>query len=409
MKVIHISTFDSGGAGIAAWRLHQAMLDAGMESNMLVRTKNSNYNNITQAIPNHNLYHPAPNPLLRKIDKVIRRRGYRLTSIERCEREMDRLDHLYDASYSLPISNYDLKTHPLVQEADIIHLHWIENFVDYPSFFSRIKKPIVWTIHDENIAYGGFHYSDEAIQLKESYAEIEERFIKTKKEALRDNLDIHMVALSTQMEQFYHAHAIQPNYPVNIIHNGIKPDDFQILDHDYCRKILGIPKDRIVLCFCASNINDKHKGLSILVRALEHLDNPAITLLCMGKGNIPKSNANIIGTGPISYPRLLSIAYSTSDLFVMPSLQESFAQAPIEAMTCGCPVVAFPCGIIPEIITEENGICCPDFSVETLIAGITAAVATKYDREAIRKMVIEKFDISKIAGQYINLYHSICR
>lgn len=409
MKVVHLSTIDTGGAGIAAMRIHHALINAGVESNMLVRTKHSDDNTVTQAEPNLDLYVPPRNPLLRKIDKVLRRRGHHLTQVEQYERAMGKLDNLYVASYTSPLSNYDLSTHPLVQEADIIHLHWIENFVDYQTFFERVNKPIVWTIHDENIAYGGFHYRDEAIELKEPFAEIENLFVKTKKEALGKEQNIHMVALSEQMKEFYHAHAIQPEYPASIIYNGITPEDFQILDHDYCRKILGISNDRIVLCFCASDMNDKHKGLSVLVRALEQLNDPTITLLCVGKGNLPKSKVDIIGTGPIPNPRLLSIAYSASDLFTMPSLQESFAQAPIEAMACGCSVVAFPCGIIPELITKENGICCQGFTMEALITGIKAALGTKYDREVISKDAIERFNISKIAGQYLDLYRSICK
>lgn len=409
MKVVHISTIDTGGAGIAARRIHHALLDMGMDSNMLVRTKYTDDATVTQAVANINLYNPPKNHLLRKMDKVLRRRGHRLTIVERYERKLEQLDMLYGAAYTMPISQYDLTKHPLVKDADIIHLHWIANFLDYPTFFPHINKPIVWTFHDENIAFGGFHYSDEAMRLKDPFAEIERQFVKIKKEALTSNLNIRMVALSRQMEQFYHAHAIQPNYPVGIIHNGIRPDDFQILDHDYCKKILGIPDDRIVLCFCASNLNDKYKGLSILVNALEQLNKPNISLLCVGKGDLPKSSVDIIGTGPMSNSRLLPVAYSASDLFVMPSYQEAFAQTPIEAMACGCPVVAFPCGIIEELITHNNGVRCSDFTVESLVNGIQKALATHYDREAIRKDVIERFNIGKIAEQYIELYNSICK
>ena len=407
MKVLHIATMDHGGAGIAARRIHEALLKQGVESRMLVRFKHSDDDTITAAQPNMGLYVTPSNPLQRKIEQVLRRRGKCLTEVERCERQMELLDRHYGAAFTMPISNYDLTQHPLVQQADIIHLHWVENFLDYPTFFSRIDKPIVWTFHDENIAYGGFHYSDEANRLKEPFAEIERLFVRIKQEALTSNLNIHMVVLSKQMEQFYHVHAIQPNYPVNVIHNGIRSEDFQILDQDYCRKIFGISNDRIVLCFCASDINDKYKGLATLVKSLEYLNNPAITLLCVGKGILPKSSVDIIGTGSISNSRLLSVAYSASDLFIMPSYQEAFGQTPVEAMACGCPVVASPCGIIPELITENNGICCQDFTIETLIASIKAALATKYERKTIRKDVIERFKISKIAGQYIDLYSKL--
>ena len=318
MKVVHISTIDTGGAGIAARRIHHALLDMGVDSSMLVRTKYTDDATVTQAVANLNLYNPPKNHLLRKMDKVLRRRGHRLTIVERYERKLEQLDMLYGAAYTMPISQYDLTKHPLVKDADIIHLHWIANFLDFPTFFPHINKPIIWTFHDENIAYGGFHYGDEANRLNEPFAEIETQFVKKKKDALSDNLNIHMVALSKQMERFYHEHSIQPNYPVSIIHNGIIPDDFQILDREYCRKVLGIHADKTVICFCATDINDKYKGLDVLVKTIEQMNCPNIMLLCVGKGNIPKSSVDIIGTGPIYNSRLLSIAYSASDLFAMP-------------------------------------------------------------------------------------------
>jgi glycosyltransferase involved in cell wall biosynthesis len=407
MKVVHITSSDTGGAGIAARNIHHALRALGVDSQMLVRWRRTHDDTIVHAQPNQYLYNPSSNGLLRKVEKVMRRRGKMLSEVEQYEREMERLDMLYGAAYTMPVSQYDITQHPLAKEADIIHLHWIENFLDYPSFFQKTNKPIVWTFHDENIAYGGFHYSDEANRFKESFAEIESQFIKIKKDALKAELNIHMVALSKQMEKFYHEHSLQPNYPDSVIHNGILPDDFQKLNRDFCRKTLGIPIDRIVLCFCASDIHENRKGLATLVNASEIINDPKIALLCVGKGVLPKSSIDIVGTGTISNPRLMSIAYSASDLFVMPSYQEAFAQTPIEAMACGCPVVAFPCSGTEELITPENGVRCPDFRVESLVAGIRTALETKYDRKAIREEVVERFSISRIAEQYIELYKSL--
>lgn len=406
MKVLHIATMDHGGAGIAARRIHEALLRLGVESRMLVRFKHSDDDTITAAQPNMGLYMPPANNIKRKIEQVLRRRGKCLTEVERCERQMELLDRHYGAAFTMPISNYDLTQHPLVQQADIIHLHWVENFIDYPTFFSRIDKPIVWTFHDENIAYGGFHYSDEAIRLQEPFASLEQYFVETKRRALATTgLKIQMVALSQMMKQFYQKHAINNTFPVEIIHNGFVPEDFPVLDRNFCRQTLGLSPDGKVLCFCASDINDGHKGLDTLVKTLELLQSHDITLLCVGKGRLPKCLFNIVGTGAIANPRLLAIAYSASDLFVIPSYQEAFAQTPLEAMACGCPVVAFPCSGTEELINDVNGIRCKEFTEESLSAGIMSALSAKYNRESIRQDTAEKFNINKIANQYINLYN----
>ncbi|MBP3763024.1 MAG: glycosyltransferase [Bacteroidales bacterium] len=406
MKVLHIATMDHGGAGIATRRIHEALLQLGVESHILCRFKRSSATDITAAQPDMNLYRPPANPLLRKWKQVQRRRGKCLTEVERYERQMGVLDRQYGAAFTMPISNFDLARHPLVQEADILHLQWVENFVDYPTFFARVKKPIVWTFHDENIAFGGFHYSDEAARLAAPFAGIEGTFSSIKRNALASARNIHMVALSGMMERFYHNQALARQFPVEVIHNGIRPDDFSILDRRFCREVLGLPQDCKVIAFCASEINDPRKGLGILIQSLAGIvgNSHKIALLCVGSGALPEADFPIVGTGPIANSRLISMAYSAADLFALPSYQEAFAQTPVEAMACGCPVVAFPCSGTEELITDRNGVRCPDFSADALTAGIAAALGRQYDREAIRQDAIARFDIAHIAGQYLDLY-----
>lgn len=406
MKVLLIATMDYGGAGMAASRIHHALLRLGVDSRMLVRFKRSNDETVTAAEPNMGLYQASSIHLVRKVEQVLRRRGRCLTQVEQYERQLNVLDRKYGAAYTLPVSNFDLSQHPLVQQADIIHLHWVENFIDYPTFFARVNKPIVWTFHDENVAFGGFHYSDEAERLKEPFSSMEQAFMEIKRKALADgNHNIHMVALSRMMEQFYRQSSLFPSYPVEIIHNGIEPEQFAILDQDFCRKALNLPDGRKVITFCATDINDFHKGLRLLLQSLAEVNNTyKISLLCIGGGALPKADFPVFGTGSIFNSRLLSIAYSASDLFVMPSLQEAFAQTPLEAMACGCPVVAFPCSGTEELINDGNGVRCRNFTTEALSEGVKQALSCNFDRQSIRNDVVNRFNIDIIAKQYLELY-----
>lgn len=406
MKVLHIATMDHGGAGIATSRIHHALLRLGVDSHILVRFKHSNDETVTAAQPNMGLYHPSTIPLVRKVEQALRRRGRCLTQVEQYERQLNVLDRIYGAAYTLPISNFDLSQHPLVQQADIIHFHWVENFVDYPTFFARINKPVVWTFHDENVAFGGFHYSDEAVRLKKPFDSMEQPFMEIKRNVLANgDHNIHMVALSRMMEQFYRQRSLFPSYPIEVIHNGFEPDQFSILDRHFCREALNIPEDTSIITFCATDINDSRKGLDILIQSLAAVnDSHKISLLCIGCGALPKVDFPVFGTGPIANPRLLSIAYSASDLFVLPSSQEAFAQTPLEAMACGCPVVAFPCSGTEELINTNNGVRCTDFTIEALSEGISQALNYTYDRQAIRNDAVARFNIDHIAKQYLDLY-----
>lgn len=60
------------------------------------------------------------------------------------------------------------------------------------------------------------------------------------------------------------------------------------------------------------------------------------------------NNASIIWTGPVSDSQLRTL-YENATLFAFPSLYEGFGIPPLEAMTCGCPVVASSASSIPEV------------------------------------------------------------
>ena len=407
MRVLHISTYDFGGAGLAAWRIHSAMRSANVESMMLVKEKRSNDESVVSSIPNLNQYQPPKGKVLRKIKKVLRKRGRCLTPLEILEQQKNKIQAETGAFYTLPISNYDLSDHPLVQWADIIHLHWIANFVDYSTFFKKTNKPIVWTFHDENIGYGGFHYQKMAERFSGQFGLIEEHLVDIKRKSLLGARNIHVVALSKMMLEFYQQKAINNTFPVSIIHNGFSSSDFAPRNKNAAREVLGISSDATVFVFCAAFLNEERKGLIKLVHTLEGLSIPNCTLLCIGSGVIPVSDINIIAIGQVANQRLMSMLYSAGDFFVMPSEQEAFAQTPIEAMACGLPVIAFPVSGTEELINEFNGVRCCGFDIASLTEGIKEAMSRVYDKTQIRDDVVKRFDIATIVSQYIKLYEEL--
>lgn len=143
MKIVHISMADFNGAGLCAYRICKAQRAMGMDSRMVVLKKKHKDDFIeTYGGFTYFLY-----SILRKIKKLLRIPDDFNTCRE--------LGKLHNGVYTLPVSHIDLTRVKIIREADIIHLHWVGNFLDYRTFFETFKKkPVVATLHDENLLYG---------------------------------------------------------------------------------------------------------------------------------------------------------------------------------------------------------------------------------------------------------------
>jgi glycosyltransferase involved in cell wall biosynthesis len=83
---------------------------------------------------------------------------------------------------------------------------------------------------------------------------------------------------------------------------------------------------------------------------------------------------------------------------------EPFGLAMIEALACGTPVVARPCGSVPEIVTHGTTGWLGT-SVKELAAGVRAIDAI--DRNACRQAVVERFSVSTMVDGYERVYSDL--
>ncbi len=84
---------------------------------------------------------------------------------------------------------------------------------------------------------------------------------------------------------------------------------------------------------------------------------------------------------------------------------EPFGLVMIEAMACGTPVIAFPCGSAPEVV--EEGIS--GLLVETVAEAAAAVpVALAMDRARVRAAFERRFTIERMAADYLRVYLALC-
>jgi glycosyltransferase involved in cell wall biosynthesis len=84
---------------------------------------------------------------------------------------------------------------------------------------------------------------------------------------------------------------------------------------------------------------------------------------------------------------------------------EPFGLVMIEAMACGTPVIAFPCGSVPEVIDHGVSGLLVD-SVKEAAAAVPVAAAM--DRARVRATFEDRFTIERVAADYLQVYLSLC-
>lgn len=407
MKIVHITKLPDGGASWCAMRICRALRQQGEDASMLLMQGQAG-EHITIAEPDW-LYRERTTLLARVGMKVLRtllRPGFERLIAQRKRAAQE------DANvfFTSPVTGYrGLAHHTLVREADIVHLHWVSDFVDFPSFFQEVRKPIVWTVHDENPGLGGFHYLSHREGASPRWLALDRIYADIKRKAMHGTHRPHLVAISSQMRQFFEGNEILKDCPVSLIHNGVDGQMFHPLPQAECRRQLGIPEGKLVFLFSSYRIEDKRKGLHVLLPALDALDDDGIVLVCLGRyDGIPKAkHVEVRCAGLVQGGEALSQYYAAADYFVLSSFQEAFAQTPLEAMACGTPVVSFPCSGAHDLIKNGNGVVASDFTQASLHAAIRKALSRSYDRTAIRKDVMARFSYDIIAQKYIGLYKQL--
>jgi N-acetyl-alpha-D-glucosaminyl L-malate synthase BshA len=103
---------------------------------------------------------------------------------------------------------------------------------------------------------------------------------------------------------------------------------------------------------------------------------------------------------------------SVADLFLLPSAQESFGLAALEAMACGVPVVASRIGGLPEVITDAvDGFLRPVDDIRGMVDAGAALLGDPVLRrriadEAVRT-VRERFCMERIVPLYEEFYRTV--
>ena len=409
MNILHLNTGQEGGAALCARRIHKALLHQGIASHMLV-AKGPSASDVTVSHPDQDWWYG--NPLRGKIKHLLMRTPFFWDREKMDILLRQALPRNAEPPYCHhPYTDFkSLWRHPLIEWADIIHLHWVSGLVDYPSFFRHIRKPIVWTLHDMNPFLGLMHYESAHQPLPSYLRKLERHCLSVKRRSL-GKAKIFPVAISRIMAKSCRLSSIFDNCPLNVIPNGVEVSVFKPSHHLYSLQGVDLANSTVFL-FSSIDIWDTRKGLQRVIEALEKVDCDDKVLVVVGSNpsqKMPRASFPVICVGLVKDETFLATLYSTADFFLHASCDESFGQTLVEAMACGTPVIATRCGISPELVSDANGVLCDGFDSDALTQAITTALCRVYDAEPIRRHIIENYDYSVIASKYIQHYRNILK
>ncbi|MEG0948297.1 MAG: glycosyltransferase family 4 protein [Bacteroidales bacterium] len=412
IKVLLINTNDSnGGAAIACRRLMDALSKEGVDVKMLVLDKVTGDTRIT--------------PLVSTFAGRMRRRiaflGERLQIFLQNRFSRARLFTVSTASLG-----FDISDHPLVREADVIHLHWVNHgFLSLSGIdrLLRLGKPVVWTMHDLWEATGICHYPGNCRRFTEACGacplldstrpdDLSARVLQHKRRII-PQAQIRFVGCSEWLTGQARQSVLALGNSYHTIPNPIDLNRFAPGSREEARRLLGLPIDKKLILFGAANAADKRKGIDYLTEATLLLANRAdeIELVMCGKFKQPADNRfglKVHEMGFISDPGKMITLYRAADLFVTPSLEDNLPNMIMEAMACGIPCVGFATGGIPEMITHRlNGYLAQYCNAADLAEGIVQVLQMPEAGAEARRFAETHYAPHVVARRYLSVYNDL--
>lgn len=415
MRVLIINTSERiGGAAIAANRLMEALKNNGIKARMLVRDKQTDQISVVE----------------------LKKSWWKIWQFIWERIVIWKANHFKKHNlFAVDIANTgtDITALPEFTQADVIHLHWINQGMLSLTDIRRILqsgKPVVWTMHDMWPFTGICHYAGACdkystqchnchLLYKGNKKDLSYRIFE-KKRKLFDGTHVTFVACSRWLESLAKKSELIKDQTITNIPNAINTNLFKPRDKQQAREKCLLPQDKKLLLFGSVKITDKRKGIDYLVEACRQIasSHPEFSkqLGVVVFGNQAEQYASlfpfpIYPMNYVSNEKELVDIYNAVDLYVTPSLQDNLPNTIVEAMACGIPCVGFNVGGIPQMIDHlHNGYVAEYQSSQDLANGIHWALTEgEYEslsEEASRKAV-SCYSESIISKKYIDIYNKI--
>jgi glycosyltransferase involved in cell wall biosynthesis len=398
-----------GGASRAAYRLYRTLLSADIDARMTVCEKKTDDWTVT-----------GPASSFEKANNLIRSRiGGHFVKLQKTTNLNPHSANILPSNMAATINKSD---------ADIVNLHWIGGETMSIEDIGRIRKPIVWTFHDMWGFSGSEHVVDDGPDARwrhgyysnnrpasSSGLDLDRHTWNRKRRAWKN--PIHVITPSRWLGACVKQSALMKDWPVSVIPNVLDTNVFKPLDRTFSRHVLNLPQHKKIVLFGAMGGGRSfNKGYDLLLEALKVLSLNQKDILCVVFGQSEPEHSSgipfpIKWMGHIGDDATLALLYSAADVMVIPSRQENLPQSGTEAHGCGCPVVAFNCTGLPEVVDHQvTGYLAEPYKADDLARGITWVLDDKERHMhlslAARKKAENFWSARIIIPAYLEVYES---
>lgn len=314
-----------------------------------------------------------------------------------------------------------LEQNKLYKKADVVHFHFpYHNMFSLMDYQKIMDSRAVWTIHNfwpitGNCTYpmeckkwqDGCHncdrYNDDYFPMAVDNTEF---MWRVKKESYK-NINPHIVVSTKYVEDYIRKSPLTEHFTnVHRIPFGIKLIEKAKPNNQ-----------KVVLAFRLEDA--KVKGCDCLFEALRELQGyeDKLEIQCVGGGTIPDDISNRFNIKNLGWindrEEMLKIMYAW-DIFVMPSLAESFGLMAIESMGCKCALICFANTVVEEISNAPKCAIASKYKdAKDLYLNIKRLIDNRGEREHLQnegfKFVKENYSFDLYVDRHIALYEEVMK
>jgi glycosyltransferase involved in cell wall biosynthesis len=409
MRVLHVSASDGlGGAGRAAYRIHQAVNGDCTASLMRVVRKVS-------ADPSVLCPRGDTSPIISAF------RG-RIGALPLLLQQTT--NPIYHSPSCLPSwMDRELNAFPV----DLLHLHWLQGEMLSIEAIGRLRAPLVWSLHDSWPICGSEHHPQLPFDHRFS-----EGYNRGNRLTYHRGLDIDrwcwrrklrswklsgsLVSPSSWLAANARQSPLFTRWSVHVIPHPLRLSVFRPYPKQLARDHYGLPRDGLIVLFGAVFASqDPNKGWSLLEPILAKLavKYSNLSVVVFGSAAAPSANSffglPVHFMGRIEDDNAMALLYSAADAMLVPSRVESFGLTASEAHACAVPVVAYRTSGLTDVVDHGiTGLLAEPFDPDAFYGATDTILADPHLRErmseASRQRALRLWDEASVSKQYQNVY-----